>query len=479
MTRMSSGDVDLDLVLGGGLEPGATIVFAGSPGTGKTTLAQQICFANATEQRKAVYYTTLSEPHDKLVAHLEQFSFFDPAALGPKVEYLHLGDLLRGDGEGGVEPMVSEVVRKALDDEPAIMVIDSAKLLRDLVDEQALRAALYDMTSRVSHAGTVLLLLGEYTTDEIESGAEFSLADGIIQMSYESREPVDRRWLRVVKMRGGSHLEGQHALRIGSDGVQIFPRIETLDAFSIAPVAGRVSSGVPGLDPLMGGGIPAGDVTLVLGPSGAGKTLLCLGHLVEGLARGDDCLFVSFQDAADQLLRMAAGVGWDLQAALDDERLTIVHVPIGRLDLDMLASMIRRRLAERPAGRVVIDSLAELLSASREVERLPAYLRSLTALIRSDGSSLFVTSETTTMGPPSRETFGDLMFLFQNVIQLRYIERASRLGRALNVLKMRNSGHDTGLYLCEIGDGGLTVGERLIDVTGALGWSALNSPVDA
>ena len=225
---MASGVPGLDLVLNGGLEPGAVVIVAGPPGSGKTILAQQMCFANAMAGRKSVYYTTVSEPHTKLVRHLEAFSFFDPEALGPRVEYIHLGDFLRPDRQDGLELMTSEIVRKGLDEEPAIVVIDSAKMLREFADERELRTALYDLTGRFAQSDTVLLLLGEYTPAELSGDVEFSLADGIIQLEYQAREPVDRRWLRVVKLRGTSPRSGKHTFRIGPAGVEVFPRIETL-----------------------------------------------------------------------------------------------------------------------------------------------------------------------------------------------------------------------------------------------------------
>jgi circadian clock protein KaiC len=82
-------------------------------------------------------------------------------------------------------------------------------MLRDFADERELRGALYDLTSRIGHTDTVLLLVGEYTAGELRTGIEFSLADGIVQLDYEALEPVDRRWLRIEKMRGGRHLAGQ------------------------------------------------------------------------------------------------------------------------------------------------------------------------------------------------------------------------------------------------------------------------------
>ncbi|MDP9795339.1 circadian clock protein KaiC [Catenuloplanes nepalensis] len=472
MTWLSTGEADLDLILGGGLRPGSMVVVAGPPGSGKTILAQQICFSNATTEHKAVYYTTLSEPHSKLVAHLQGFSFFDPEALGAKVEYVHLGNMLGGTRQNDLVPLIDEVVRRALDDEPAVMVIDSTRMLRDFVSPHALRMALYGLSSRVAHSGAVLLLLGEYTPEDAQSGVEFALADSIVQLSHSFREPVDRRSLRVVKMRAAAHLGGVHSVRITTDGFQVYPRVESLLPKNMPPRDGRVPSGVPGLDALMGGGIPHGDATLVLGPAGVGKTISCLNFIAEGLARDERCLYISFQDTVDQLLETTGRFDWDFTAHRADGRLTIWHVPIGDLDLDVLSSVIRHHLAGDVSTRIAIDNLAEMVGAARETDRFPAYLRSLLGVARAAGACLWVTSEAKTFGP-IEEPLAGLMYLFHNVIPVRYIEHRREIGRAVNVLKMRNSHHDTGLYTCDITDAGLTVGDRPEQVTGMLGWGPL------
>ncbi|MBW6438783.1 circadian clock protein KaiC [Actinoplanes hulinensis] len=474
MTRLSTGQNDLDLVLGGGgFEPGSMVVVSGPPGSGKTILAQQICFAAATAEHRAVYYTTLSEPHSKMIEHLRDFTFFDLDRLGPQVEYVHLGDMLRDCAANALAPMIDEVVRKAFDDHPAVVVLDSVRVLRDFVSGQDLRRALYDLTSRVAHSGAVLLLLGEYTPEEAQTCAEFAMADGILELSYVSREPIDRRGLRVVKMRGAPQLQGRHTVHITHDGVQVYPRIESLLPDEFTPADERIRTGITGLDELMGGGVPRSDATLVLGPSGVGKTIGCLQFVAEGLAHGERCLYISFQDTAEELIGMTARLGWDFGSARQDGRLEISHVPVGNLDLDGLAAVARRNLAEGPTTRIVIDSLAEMANTAREVERFPAYLRSLLGIIRTAGASLWVTSETRSIGP-IEEPLAGLMFLFHNVIQIRYIEHCSEIGRAINILKMHNSDHEHAIHAYRVTGAGVAVGDRLERVTGMLGWSALN-----
>ncbi len=461
-------------MLNGGLEPGSVVVVAGAPGTGKTILAQQMCFARATAEHKCIYYTTMSEPHNKLVRHLKEFSFFDPQSLGPRVEYIHMSDFLRPERQGGLEALIAEIVRKTLDEEPSTVVVDSAKMLGDFVDKQDLRRALYDLTGRLAGSTAVLLLLGEYTPEELRSEVVFSLADGIIQLKYKAREPIDRRWLRIIKMRGGNHRSGKHTFRIGPHGVEVFPRVETLVPHPEAPLSGQVPSGIPGLDELMGGGARQSDASLVTGPSGVGKTLFGLRWLVHGIEREENCLYVTFQDTAAQLTSVAAGFGWDVAAYRDSGQLVISYLPMGDLDLDVLATSVRSEISRRQVSRVVIDSLSELAFAAREEDRFAAYMRSLVGLVRAGGSSLLLTSETSVHGLPGN-SLERLIFLFDNTIDLRYIEEGSQIGRAVHVAKMRSKAHSMTLNSITITDRGLEVGNVLDSVTGRLGWSALRA----
>jgi circadian clock protein KaiC len=255
----------------------------------------------------------------------------------------------------------------------------------------------------------------------------------------------------------------------------VFPRLEAIVAEETPPAAvGRVASGVPKLDELMGGGTPAGDATAVLGPSGCGKTVLALRFITQGLAEGERCLYASFQESAGALEMKAASFGWDLGEALASRQLVIHHVPQGELNLDTLAAVVRRELADGSARRIILDSLAELVVAVRETDRFPAYARSLIGFIRAAGASVLVTSETTALGPEA-EPIGGLSFLFNNVLLLRYIEMESETRRALSILKMRDSDHAKGVYQFEIDAHGFQLMDKLEDLTGVLGWSALST----
>ena len=474
--RLSTGIPQLDTVLGGGLPVGSLTVLAGVPGTGKTILAQQICFNNATKEHKAVYYSTVAEPPGKFIANLEAFDFFDRASLVNKVEFINLGEILQTNRKDGLASMMDEIVRKCVEERPVLVVVDSAKALRDFSEsESALRAVVYQLSARIAHTDTTLIFVGEYSSDEIASAPEFSVADGIVELVFEAHQPMDRRWLRVRKLRSSNPLSGQHPLRISEAGITVYARAETLDRElqSEAEPKGRIAIGIPRLDEMCHGGLPRGGSTLILGPSGCGKTGLALRFIVQGLEDGERCMYVTFQENPAQLIRKGDSFGWALRPFLESGQLTIYHVPEGALDLDVVASVVREHLAEAPLHRMVIDSLAEMVLAARESERFPAYARALLGTLRSAGVSVVTTSETSSLGPIT-DPVGGLSFLYHNVFLLRYIEHSSEIGRAVAVLKMRNSAHEKGLWRFAITDHGFQVLDKLEDVSGLLGWSVLS-----
>jgi circadian clock protein KaiC len=469
MSRLGTGIAELDLVLGGGIPPGSCVVLAGAPGSGKTILAQQICFDNAQPDRRAIYYTTLSEPHSKLTAHLEGFSFFDATAIGNRVEFHHLAALSDPSGDLSMSAVTTEVVRQAFESRPSVIVIDSSKALHE-AEGPGFRKAVYDLASRVAHTDAVLILVGEYDQEDMRTSAEFAVADAIVLLANSPSGMVDRRWLRVAKLRGSDYLSGRHSFRIGSSGIELFPRVEsTLPA--PVPVSGRrLSSGVAGLDQMMNSGFPAGSASILAGPSGAGKTVMSLQFVAGGLKAGESCVYASFQESRPQLQAKASHFGWDLDKEIAAGRLIVVDVQPVELGLDAIATQIRQAVSSIGAGRVIIDSISELQRAD-DSGRFADYLWALVHAIRRDGATALLTSETSAFFGPAFELAHGLSYIADNIILLRYTEMDSEIRRALVVVKMRDSDHLKSLVEFEITGAGAVVKGKFAGVSGVLSGS--------
>lgn len=470
--RISTGDDNLDRVLSGGLIAGSTVVISGPPGAGKSILAQQIVFTNATPERPALLVSTFSEPQSKLVAHLSGFDFFDDDAFGDRIRPLTLVDALRS--EAGLDRVVDELTAEVVRSRPSIVVIDSAKALTDGTASPRLRSSMYELVARLSHTGATLLLVGEYDDEAIATRPEFAVTDAILQLSNDAVGAVDRRALRVAKLRGSGFVSGRHSLALSSAGVQVFPRLESIvQTADISALEGRASLGVEGLDERVGGGLPAGDATLLMGPSGAGKTVLCLHFTGAGVAAGERCLYVSLEEAPDALTAKWRSFGMPLDDALADGRLVLHHAPITELDIDRLGDDVARILREHRPTRVVFDSLGELAVGAQREGRHPGYIWSLANLARRDGASVIFTQETMAFGSEAPGGVG-FSHLFHNVLFLRYLERPDRLSRALTVVKMRDSAHATGLLELSIDADGMRAESVIAKASGMLGWSTLS-----
>lgn len=453
------------MVLGGGLPPGSLVVVAGAPGTGKTVLAQRICFTNATDERPAIYYTTLSEPHSKMIPHLEPFSFFDREALGGRVQFQHLSGIAPN---ASVNAVADEIVRKAFQDRPSLVVVDSAKALHEAAGSESYRSVVYDLASRVAHTEAVVILVSEYTSAEFGNAIDFAVADVIIALANEPLGVFDERWLRVLKVRGSDYLAGRHPFRITGDGVTVYPRLEATHRAGARPGTARLSTGVAGLDDMTGGGYPEGNVTLVSGPSGAGKTVACLHFVNDGVVRGERCLILSFQESRQQLVAKSSAFGWDLEAGISNGTVHILDLQPVEVGLDAVAAAVRQIFETFQPQRAIIEGLADLQHAARGSDRLPDFMWAFLGLFRAVGTTTILTSETTEFFGPTFELARGLSFMVDNAILFRYTELESEVRRALGVVKMRESDHVKSLVEFDIGKHGIEVKGKFAGVAGVL-----------
>ena len=468
----STGVPGLDTILGGSLPTLSFNLIAGSPGSGKTTLAQQIIFANATPARPALYFTVLGEPALKMLRYQRAFRFFDPSVVGSAIHYVNLSEeALELDLNVVLSRVVAEVERV----QPGIVVVDSFRTfmgrmrgdaadgaleVERFIQRLALHLTSWDVTS---------FLIGEYAEEE-QRNSVFTVADGVFWMSQVTDRNSVVRKLQVVKVRGRAPMPGLHTYRITDGGVQVFPRIPMHQMMRHPQGAVRLATGVPGLDELMGGGIPAGDAVMLAGPAGSGKTTFATQFAAEGLRRGEGVIIVVFEEYPEEYLARAKARNQDMEEGIAEGRLQLIYLRPLDLSVDETLAEILAAVHEVDATRVVIDSLSGF-----EVALAPAFradfresLYRLVGSLTATGVTIFMTTEIVGDYPHVRFTSEKVSFITDDIIVQRFVEIDGVLRTVMAIHKMRGSQHSHDFLSYDITANGAVIGGPLRNYRGIM-----------
>jgi circadian clock protein KaiC len=441
--RVSTGHVEADAILDGGFPRNSINVIMGSPGTGKTVLAQQLLFHNAGAGRPVAYLSTLSEPLSKALAHLQQFDFYDEESLLDSMLYEDIGRQILEKGASYLVEHVAELIRSH---GPGLIVVDSFRSIHDLTasDEDARRIS-YRLGALLSAYDVTAFLVGEYQDADVASCPEFAVADGIIQLERRASDRADQRYLRVLKLRGSSYAEGAHAFRITRAGLEVYPRLVTPPIPTVfRPKRERIPTGVPGLDPVIGGGLWRGSTTLVEGGSGAGKTTLGLQFALEGVRAEEPSLFLNFQEGPPQLAQTIQSLSRGLERPAERGLFLQYETPV-ELRIDALIVTMSSTVRERGIRRVVIDGLAELRWSAASEERFHDFVYALSQHLRSSDVTAVFTMETPLDVLPGEDRRPSRVSALCDVlVKLESQQEANGAGRRISVLKMRGSDHALG-----------------------------------
>ena len=438
--RIQSGNPQADSILGGGFPANSINIVMGQPGTGKTIFAEQLLFANATGDRPLLYVTTLSEPLNKVVSYVQRFTFFDADKLGTQVQYEDLGAELAQKGPAALTEWLREAIKTR---SPKIIVIDSFRAIHDLAMRQDdMRRFISEFAGILSAYDVTAFLLGEYAPRDIERFPEFAVADSIIELARQPMSTRDERYLRVIKLRGSSYHEGQHAFRITGAGLEIYPRLITPRVpENYESLTKRLTTGVPGLDKILGGGLFVGSTTLLVGSTGSGKTTMSLQFALEGIKHGDKVLYVNFQENPAQLRRAIANLSGDADSA-QKKGLRLLYASPVELQIDSIVVEIFDAIEHKGVRRLVIDALGDLASAASDAQRLHDYLYSLIQHFSVRGVTTLLTLESgeaiTTYVPLAEQRFS---YMSDNLIHLGAGGMKTQQ-RTLHVVKMRGSAHE-------------------------------------
>ncbi|HSE31776.1 MAG TPA: ATPase domain-containing protein [Pyrinomonadaceae bacterium] len=457
--RIATGIPGLDEILMGGIPANTITVLMGAPGSGKTVLAEQIAFHNASLETPVLYLTTLAEPLDKFIVHGEKYAFFDAAKVGVSVFYEDLGYILR---ETGIESLADRITDLLIKYRPKLLFVDSFKALNELlVSEMQRRTVIYDFATALSAYQCTSFLIGEYAQEMVTSLAEFAIADVVLNLMRYTTNVREQRFLRVEKIRGSDSLQGLHAFSISADGIEIFPRILTPRvAPSYRPKVERVTTGVKGLDDMVAEGFWRGSTTMIAGPSGSGKTIMSLHFIRQGATNDEPSLYLGFQENPTQLARVMLNLGWDSEALLSSENLELMYRSPVEMQLDQVAAELFGRIRAGKVKRVVIDSLDDLERSSVDPQRFADFIYALMQWFAVENVTCMTTVEVADWfkGPGGTVTQQHVSNMCDNLVVLGFdIKGDADLRRSVRILKTRGSSHDEREHTLEISGRGAIV----------------------
>jgi len=443
--QISTGVRGLDEILGGGMPEYSFNILAGAPGSGKTTLAHQFVFANATRQRPALYFTVLGEPAIKMLRYQQQYSFFDEAKLNDAIRFINLSEIV---AEKSLDVVLEEIAKEVAAANPGVVVVDSFRaVLRKHTgnaNEMELQSFVQRLAMLLTSYQATTFLIGEYTESEVRENPVFTVADGLFWLSqFVERNSVVRK-LQIIKLRGQASVPGLHTVRITNSGMQAFSRTLGLVGKVTNPHrTRRLSVGIPELDKLMGGGILEGDSMLIAGPSGTGKSVLATQFIAAGLRQREPGIIVVFEERPAKYAARAAGLGLDLETAQKSGKLEILYLRPLDLSVDETMQEILDAVKRTGAKRLVIDSLVgfEMALAPGFRADFRESLYRMIAALTGAGVTILSTVEIEDNFTSFQFSHYAISFLTDDIVRLRYVEIDGQLRKILVVVKMRGGNH--------------------------------------
>ncbi|WP_438751542.1 ATPase domain-containing protein [Pararhizobium sp. O133] len=472
-SKAMTGVVGLDDVLSGGLSRGRVYLLEGSPGTGKTTIALQFLIEGAKLGERCLYITlseTEGELRESATSHgmtlgdeIEIFELVPPESLldaDQQQSLLYSSDLELGE----TTKLIFEAFERL---KPSRLVIDSLSEIRLLAQSSLrYRRQLLALKHFFARSGATVVLLDDMTSDNLDKTVH-SVVHGVVHLEQLAPDyGSERRRMRIVKYRGQAFRGGYHDFVIKTGGVAVFPRLRALEHrtdFS----RDTLSSGIEEIDALLGGGIQRGSSTLLIGPTGTGKSLFALQFVSAAVERGEKAAIFVFDEELGLLYARMKLLGIDLEDLRDRGLIHIEQLDAAELSPGEFAHRVRDRVASFDAKTVVIDSINGYQAAMPEENSLILHMHELLQYLNRQGTNTMLTIAQHGLVGDMKSPV-DVTYLADTVILLRYFEAFGKVRRAISIIKKRTGKHEDTIREYTIGEGGLTLGQPLSGFQGVL-----------
>jgi circadian clock protein KaiC len=470
--KATTGIVGLDYLLRGGLPVHRIHLVEGHPGAGKTTFGLQFLLEGARHGESCMYIT-LSETADELRANAASHGWdlsdlhiqeLQPSEnLRPEEQYtlFHPSEIELGDLSRNVFAAVEEF-------KPARVVLDSVSDMRLLArDSLRYRRQLLGLKQFFIGRGCTLLLLNENSGGDPDPHIQ-SLSHGVIRLEQAVHDfGLVRRRLEISKLRGVSYIGGFHDFKIETGGIRIFPRLENRRQNRKLPPE-TLTSGLPQVDALLGEGVPMGTCTLVLGPSGVGKSTLGAQYLAAATARRIPAAAFLFDEQVSTFLSRGDALGMNLSSIASAGMLHISKIEPGTLSPGEFSHCVRTKVEDSGVRVVLIDSLTGYLTAIPQSAAAIVRLHELASYLSGCGVATFLTVAQQGMLGQNMSSPIDVSYIADTMFMMRFFEAEGEVRKALSVLKKRTGFHETTIREIGVRDNTLWVGEPLASFRGVL-----------
>ncbi|VVB76350.1 DNA repair and recombination protein RadB [Candidatus Tiddalikarchaeum anstoanum] len=471
-----TGIEGLDFLLKGGFPEGHVILLSGGAGTGKTMLAMQWLFNGYKKNNESGIYITLTEPITKALQNISNTEFYDKTVTDAlKIHFTDLRTAIqlleikeKSITKNDIDKIIDTIGQLVKQTGSKRLVIDSITALAYMLNEKDLiRYFVFRLGTMLSTLNCTTILTSEITGGGSSVfGVEEFISDGVIKLeSVKIKDDIIRK-LQIIKMRGIDYIPKVVDFRIKRDGVHLLLKI--LPELVYRATNEKVSSGVSGFDDMCYGGLFKGSCTLLAGPTGTGKTVTSLQFINQGLKNGEHCLYVSFEESREQLLRLAQSFGWDFEKYEKDGLLTFLcSYPELAYPIEHLIA-IEEIFEKNKINRIVIDSLTALANVL-PVETFRDFVKMIVSYCKAKEVTSLVTAATATLMGSETLTEANLSTLTDNIIILKYVEFSGELGFVVAVLKTRSSDRDKKLRKYNIiSKKGIVIGEALMAYEGVM-----------